>query len=73
VAQVHISDTVLTSAAGVIAVLLVCFGVVLARRSRRYRPGRPFEFTATWLPQTTVLAPETQAEIENSGGTSGRW
>jgi hypothetical protein len=54
-----IVETVLVFIGIPAAVVLVIAGLVLGgatRRSRRYRPGRPFEFTPVWF----LSAPSTQ-------------
>jgi hypothetical protein len=73
--------TIVLLLGGAVAVALVVYALVYAvsgsRRSKRYRPGRPFEFTPVWF----VSAPERQAragisasphtgrELVSSGGT----
>jgi hypothetical protein len=49
---VSVIQTVLFFVGIPVAVVLVVAGAVYAggsRRSRRYRPGRPFEFTPVWF------------------------
>ena len=56
-----IIETTLTFAGIPAAVVLLVAGAVYAngsRRSKRYRPGRPFEFTPVWF----LSAPEQLAE-----------
>jgi hypothetical protein len=56
-----IIETTLIFAGIPAAVILLVSGAVYAngsRRSKRYRPGRPFEFTPVWF----LSAPEQMAE-----------
>jgi hypothetical protein len=50
-------------------VLLVAAGVYTggSRRSKRYRPGRPFEFTPVWF----LAAPEDAAEVAGRAELTG--
>jgi hypothetical protein len=57
-----IIETTLVFAGIPAAVVLLVAAAVYAggsRRSKRYRPGRPFEFTAVWF----LAAPEEAAEV----------
>ena len=57
-----IIETTLIFAGSPAAVILLVAGAVYAggsRRSKRYRPGRPFEFTPVWF----LAAPEQVAEV----------
>ena len=50
--SLSIIETTLWFAGVPLAVVLGVFGIVFAgtsRRSRRYRPGRPFDFTPVWF------------------------
>jgi hypothetical protein len=50
--SLSIISTTLVFAGAPLAVVLVIYGAVFAgtsRRGRRYRPGRPFEFTPVWF------------------------
>ena len=62
--------TILLLLGAAAAVALVIYALVYAvsssRRAKRYRPGRPFEFTPVWF----VSAPERQARAGISAGPS---
>jgi hypothetical protein len=50
-----------------LGVCLVVSGLIFAgstRRSRRYRPGRPFSFTPVWF----LAAPERQVTVGRNAG-----
>jgi hypothetical protein len=54
--------------AAAVGVFIVVTGLVYvgtARRSKRYRPGRPFTFTPVWF----LAAPERQARAGVTPGT----
>ena len=69
-----------------LAVIALIYAIVYAgsaRRGKRYRPGRPFEFTPVWF----LAAPERQPAVAGlqkqltadtrphgpTGGASDRW
>lgn len=64
------------AAAGVLALLVFGAG---ARRTPRYRPGRPFAFSPVWfLAAPTVGAANTRAAADvrpatKKGGARGTW
>jgi hypothetical protein len=65
-----IIETTLIFAGIPVAVILLISGAVYAggaRRSRRYRPGRPFDFTPVWF----LAAPEQQAEVAHARELTG--
>jgi hypothetical protein len=65
-----IIETTLIFAGIPLAVILLIAGAVYAggsRRSRRYRPGRPFEFTPVWF----LSAPEQLAEAAHARELTG--
>jgi hypothetical protein len=65
----HFAEILLEMIGGAVAVALLVSALVYAgstRRSRRYRPGRPFTFMPVWF----VSAPERQARTGSVG--SGR-
>jgi len=83
-------ETLLLLIGAALAVALVIVALVYAggsRKSKRYRPGRPFEFTPVWF----LSAPEHQARaairpgrelvrssgratpVRGTGGASDRW
>jgi len=65
-----IIETTLVFAGIPAAVILVVAGAVYAggsRRSKRYRPGRPFEFTPVWF----LAAPEQVAEVAGRAELAG--
>jgi len=79
-------DSVVIPLAIALAVVAFVYAAVYAgsaRRARRYRPGRPFEFTPVWFlasPEkaapgaTAALAVEgAQAAHGETGGASDRW
>jgi hypothetical protein len=61
-----IIETLVVFAGIPLAVVAVIFGLVFAGNSRsndrRYRPGRPFEFTPVWF----LSAPEQQASAAHA-------
>ena len=65
-----IIDAVLVYAGIPVAVVLLIYGAVYAgsaRRGRRYRPGRPFEFRPVWflsVPDRAAVPGAGHAEIE---------
>jgi hypothetical protein len=62
-----IIETTLVFAGVPAAVILLVAGAVYAggsRRSKRYRPGRPFEFTPVWF----LAAPADAAEVAERAG-----
>jgi hypothetical protein len=62
-----IIQTVLIFAGVPLAVILLVTGAVYAggaRRSKRYRPGRPFEFTPVWF----LSAPEQLTHSPDGSG-----
>ena len=70
----------LAIALAVVAVVYAAVYAGSARRAKRYRPGRPFEFTPVWFlasPEKAApgaLAVEgTQAAHGETGGASDRW
>jgi hypothetical protein len=61
-------ETFLYLLAAAIGVFLVVTGLVYvgtSRRSKRYRPGRPFSYTPVWF----LAAPERQARAGVVAGT----
>ncbi len=75
---------------GPLAIIAVVYGLVYgasARRSRRYRPGRPYEFTPVWFlarPEQLGAQDDGQAALPavpeprpsgmgSKGGASGKW
>jgi hypothetical protein len=65
-----IIETTLIFAGSPAAVILLVAGAVYAggsRRSKRYRPGRPFEFTPVWF----LAAPEHVAEVAGRAELTG--
>jgi hypothetical protein len=57
--------------AGAAGFSLLVYAIVYAgggRKSKRYRPGRPFEFRPVWF----VAAPERQARAGISAGPASR-
>ena len=61
-----VSDTLLVFVGIPAAVVLVISGLAMAGRSRsakRYRPGRPFDFTPVWF----LSSPE---QLADSGGAA---
>ncbi|MEU7869477.1 hypothetical protein [Dactylosporangium sp. NPDC049140] len=65
-----IIETTLIFAGIPAAVILLIAGAVYAggsRRSRRYRPGRPFDFTPVWF----LSAPEQQTEAAHARELTG--
>lgn len=75
---------------GPLAIIAVVYGLVYgasARRSRRYRPGRPYEFTPVWFlarPEQLAARADGRAELPalaeprpsgmgTKGGASGKW
>jgi hypothetical protein len=64
------TQVILVLLGGTLAVALLIAGLVYAggsRRSRRYRPGRPFTFTPVWF----LSAPEHQAQTGRIAITAG--
>ena len=79
-----IIETTLVFAGIPAAVILLVAAAVYAggsRRSKRYRPGRPFEFTPVWFlaspakaaPGAALGVEGTQAAHGETGGASDRW
>jgi hypothetical protein len=65
-----IIETTLIFAGIPAAVILIVVGAVYAggsRRSKRYRPGRPFEFTPVWF----LSAPEQVAQAAEARALTG--
>jgi hypothetical protein len=63
-------ETTLIFAGGPAAITLLVVGAVYAggsRRSKRYRPGRPFEFTPVWF----LAAPEQVAAVAERSQLTG--
>lgn len=74
--SLSIIETTLWFAGVPLAVVLAVYGIVFAgtaRRSRRYRPGRPFDFTPVWFlssPELLTGAPATgHAELTGAPAT----
>ena len=74
--------TALAIAVVVVALVYVIVYAGSARRAKRYRPGRPFEFTPVWFlaaPEKTApgaraaLAAGAQVPHGETGGASDRW
>lgn len=65
-----IIETTLIFAGIPVVVMLLIASVAYAggsRRSRRYRPGRPYDFTPVWF----LAAPEQQAEAAHARELTG--
>jgi hypothetical protein len=85
--SVSVIQTVLFFAGIPVAVVLLVAGAVYAggsRRSRRYRPGRPFEFTPVWFLANpgslahadgahALTAPDRPALPQGSDQRAGDW
>jgi hypothetical protein len=68
--SLSIIETVLVFAGIPAAVIVVIYGAVYAgssRPSKRYRPGRPFEFTPVWF----LAAPEQLSTAAQAGELTG--
>jgi len=68
--SLSIIETTLVFAGIPAAIILLVVAAVYAggsRRSRRYRPGRPFEFTPVWF----LAAPEQVAEVAGRSELTG--
>jgi hypothetical protein len=71
----------LAIALAVVALVYAAVYAGSARRARRYRPGRPFEFTPVWFlaspakaaPGVALAVEGTQAAHGETGGASDRW
>ena len=57
----------LAIALAVVAVVYAAVYAGSARRAKRYRPGRPFEFTPVWF----LAAPEDAAEVAGRAELTG--
>jgi hypothetical protein len=84
--EVNLFESLLKTTAIPMAIALLVVAVVYAmvyagsaRRAKRYRPGRPFEFTPVWfLASPEKAAPAlaiegAQTPHGETGGASDRW
>jgi hypothetical protein len=73
--SVSIIQTVLVYIAIPAVVVAVVFGIGYsggATRARRYRPGRPFEFTPVWfLSSPELLAGDADAHLDETPAVGG--
>jgi hypothetical protein len=64
-------------ALGVVALLtLAVYGKSLVRQPNRYRPGKSWDYPATWYvphPDAVVVRPATAGSTTAVGGASGEW
>jgi hypothetical protein len=61
---------------GVVALLtLAVYGKSLVRQPNRYRPGKPWEYPASWyVPHPEAVArPAASGSTTAVGGASGEW
>lgn len=63
--------------AGIVTFLtLAVYGKSIVRQPNRYRPGRPWEYPASWYvphPDAVVAHPKAGTGTTAVGGASGEW